>query len=56
MAPYIFGLRNKIHVVDIRQTIRGLLLAKIHDDPARITEMSRVALSALRGCPLKTQN
>lgn len=34
----------------------GLLLAKIHDDPARITEMSRVALSALRGCPLKTQN
>ncbi len=28
MAPYIFGMRNKIHVVDIRQTVRGLLLAK----------------------------
>ncbi len=28
MKPYIFGLRNKIHVVDIRQTVRGLLLAK----------------------------
>ncbi len=28
MAPYIFGLRNKIHIVDIRQTLRGLLLAK----------------------------
>ncbi|MCH8005036.1 MAG: 30S ribosomal protein S2 [Planctomycetes bacterium] len=28
MAPYIFGLRNKIHIIDIRQTLRGLLLAK----------------------------
>jgi small subunit ribosomal protein S2 len=28
MAPYIYGLRNKIHIVDIRQTVRGLLLAK----------------------------
>ncbi|MHC4415024.1 MAG: 30S ribosomal protein S2 [Planctomycetota bacterium] len=28
MAPYIFGLRNKIHIVDIKQTLRGLLLAK----------------------------
>jgi small subunit ribosomal protein S2 len=28
MAPYIYGLRNKIHVVDIRQTVKGLLLAK----------------------------
>jgi len=28
MKPYIFGLRNKIHVVDIRETVRGLLLAK----------------------------
>ena len=28
MKPYIFGLRNKIHIVDIRETVRGLLLAK----------------------------
>lgn len=28
MAPYIFGLRNKIHVIDIRQSVRGLLLAR----------------------------
>ncbi len=28
MKPYIFGLRNKIHIVDIRQSVRGLLLAK----------------------------
>ncbi|MHC5014218.1 MAG: 30S ribosomal protein S2 [Planctomycetota bacterium] len=28
MKPYIYGLRNKIHVVDIRQTVKGLLLAK----------------------------
>jgi small subunit ribosomal protein S2 len=28
MAPYIFGERNKIHIIDIRQTIKGLLLAK----------------------------
>jgi len=28
MKPYIFGLRNKIHIIDIRQTVRGLLLAR----------------------------
>jgi small subunit ribosomal protein S2 len=28
MAPFIFGERNKIHIIDIRQTIKGLLLAK----------------------------
>lgn len=28
MAPYIFGARNRIHIIDIRQTIKGLLLAK----------------------------
>lgn len=28
MAPYIFGERNKIHIIDIRQTMRGLLLAE----------------------------
>lgn len=28
MKPYIFGKRNLIHIVDIRETIRGLLRAK----------------------------
>lgn len=28
MGPYIFGVRNKIHIIDIRETIKGLLLAK----------------------------
>ena len=28
MNPYIFGVRNKIHIIDIRETIKGLLLAK----------------------------
>ena len=28
MKPYIYGLRNKIHVVDIRQTVKRLLLAE----------------------------
>jgi small subunit ribosomal protein S2 len=28
MAAYIFGTRNKIHIIDIRETIKGLLLAK----------------------------
>ena len=28
MKPYIFGKRNLIHIVDIRQTVRGLLLAQ----------------------------
>lgn len=28
MHPFIFGTRNKIHIIDIRETIKGLLLAK----------------------------
>ncbi len=28
MAPYIYGVRNKIHIIDIRETVKGLLLAK----------------------------
>ena len=28
MAPYIFGRRNLIHVIDLRQTIRGLIRAQ----------------------------
>ncbi len=28
MAPYIYGKRNKIHIVDVKQTIKGLLLAR----------------------------
>ncbi|HRP62944.1 MAG TPA: 30S ribosomal protein S2 [Phycisphaerales bacterium] len=28
MGPYIFGVRNRIHIIDIRETIKGLLLAK----------------------------
>lgn len=28
MAPYIFGRKNQIHVLDIRETLRGMLRAK----------------------------
>ncbi len=28
MRPYIFGKRNTIHIIDIRETVRGLLRAK----------------------------
>ena len=28
MAPYIFGKRNRIHIIDVRATIKGLLLAR----------------------------
>ena len=28
MAPYIHGKRNNIHIIDIRETVRGLLRAK----------------------------
>jgi len=28
MAPYIYGKRNAIHIIDIRETVRGLLRAK----------------------------
>jgi small subunit ribosomal protein S2 len=28
MSPYIYGRKNQIHVIDIRETVRGLLRAK----------------------------
>lgn len=28
MAPYIYGRKNQIHILDIRETVRGLLRAK----------------------------
>ena len=28
MRPYIYGRRNLIHVIDVRETIRGLLRAR----------------------------
>ena len=28
MRPYIYGRRNKIHIIDIRETVRGLLRAQ----------------------------
>jgi small subunit ribosomal protein S2 len=28
MAPYIYGKRNKIHIIDVRETLKGLLRAK----------------------------
>ena len=28
MKPYIFGKRNTIHIIDIRETVKGLLRAK----------------------------
>ena len=28
MAPYIFGKRNKIHIIDVKATVKGLLLAR----------------------------
>ena len=28
MGPYIYGKRNNIHIIDIKETVKGLLLAK----------------------------
>ena len=28
MAPFLYGKRNSIHIIDIRETLRGLLRAK----------------------------
>ncbi len=28
MAPYIYARKNQIHIIDIRETLRGLLRAK----------------------------
>ena len=28
MAPYIYARKNGIHIIDVRETIRGLLRAK----------------------------
>jgi len=30
MRPYIYGRRNQIHIIDIRETIRGLLRARTY--------------------------
>lgn len=30
MSPYIFGKRNTIHIIDIRETVKGLLRAKTY--------------------------
>jgi small subunit ribosomal protein S2 len=28
MAPYIYGRKNSVHIIDVRETVRGLLRAK----------------------------
>ena len=28
MAPYIFGKRSKIHIIDVKETLKGLLISK----------------------------
>ena len=28
MRPYIYGRRNLIHIIDVKETIRGLMRAK----------------------------
>lgn len=28
MAPYIYGKRNNIHIIDVKSTVKGLLLAR----------------------------
>ncbi|MEE9403720.1 MAG: 30S ribosomal protein S2 [Algisphaera sp.] len=28
MAPYIFGKRNRIHILDVKETVKGLLIAR----------------------------
>ncbi len=28
MAPYIYARKNQIHIIDIRETLRGLLRAR----------------------------
>ena len=28
MGPFIYGKRNGIHIIDIKETVKGLLLAK----------------------------
>ena len=37
MARFIFGERNKIHIIDIRETLKGLLLAQSIIEPAATT-------------------
>ena len=33
MRPYIYGRRNLIHIIDVRETIRGLIRAKKYLSP-----------------------
>lgn len=42
MRPYIYGRRNLIHVIDVRETIRGLLRARKY--LAQVTEAGSLVL------------
>ena len=28
MKPYIFGKRSKIHIIDVKETLKGVIIAK----------------------------
>ena len=36
MRPYIYGKRNLIHIIDLRETVRGLLRAYRYLSPGRL--------------------
>jgi small subunit ribosomal protein S2 len=55
MAPYIFGKRNSIHIIDLRQTVRGLIrgrrfLSRVaaQGDPVLFVGTKRQAAAVLR--------
>ena len=37
MAPYIYARKNQIHIIDVRETIRGLLRARSRPPRAEVS-------------------
>ena len=46
MRPYIYGRRNLIHIIDIKQTVTGLLRARAGAPPVPMPTQKRALTSA----------
>ena len=53
MRPYIYGKRNLIHIIDLRETVRGLLRAYRYLSPRSASAAAWSCSSAPSGRPRK---
>ena len=56
MRPYIYGKRNLIHIIDLRETVRGLLRAYRYLSPGRQPRAAWCCSSAPSGRPRKSSS